>query len=384
MTDFTKLLTEMIGSRVCGRGIEKVAVTREDMFGLYNLAKAHDLAHLLYDALCAAGAEPEGELAEQLKKQKYTAIYRHELLRVSFEAARAALEAAEIDFLPLKGTVLRGYYPEAWMRTSCDIDLLVREGDVQGAIDALGGIGFEVMGRTTHDVGLRTKNGTRIELHYTLVEDDRANACSETLKAVWDHSSLADGSGHMYKMTDSMFYFYHVAHMAKHIEEGGCGIRPFLDMWILNHRTTGNENGRRSLLEQGNLLRLAEVCRELSEVWFDDGEHTDTTLRLQSYIITGGVYGSTENKVAVNYTKKGGKVSYMLSRIFVPYEKLKLVYPALENKPLLTPIYQIKRWARIIRRSGLKRLRNEMRATSHQSDDRTRGVKEFLSEIGID
>ncbi|MBO4954226.1 MAG: nucleotidyltransferase family protein, partial [Clostridia bacterium] len=32
-----------------------------------------------------------------------------------------------IDFMPLKGAVIRQYYPEPWMRTSCDIDIHVKK-----------------------------------------------------------------------------------------------------------------------------------------------------------------------------------------------------------------------------------------------------------------
>ena len=35
------------------------------------------------------------------------------------------IKKVQIPFLPLKGSVIRQYYPEPWMRTSCDIDILV-------------------------------------------------------------------------------------------------------------------------------------------------------------------------------------------------------------------------------------------------------------------
>lgn len=48
-----------------------------------------------------------------------------------------ALESVEISFLPLKGSVLRQYYPEPWMRTSCDIDILVHENDLEKTTEYL-------------------------------------------------------------------------------------------------------------------------------------------------------------------------------------------------------------------------------------------------------
>ena len=54
-------------------------------------------------------------------------------------------------------------------------------------------------------------------------------------------------------MTDEMFYFYHIAHMAKHFEEGGCGIRPFIDLWTLDNIKDVDHDKRDELLSRGNL-----------------------------------------------------------------------------------------------------------------------------------
>ena len=50
--------------------------------------------------------------------------------KAEYENLCSAFEKAQIPFLPLKGSVIRKYYPEAWMRTSCDIDILVHDEDV--------------------------------------------------------------------------------------------------------------------------------------------------------------------------------------------------------------------------------------------------------------
>ena len=48
---------------------------------------------------------------------------------------KEALEKAEIPFLPLKGSVIRKYYPEPWMRTSCDIDLLIHKEEADNVVN---------------------------------------------------------------------------------------------------------------------------------------------------------------------------------------------------------------------------------------------------------
>ena len=46
------------------------------------------------------------------------AIYRYEKINYELNRLRSALNEAQIPFIPLKGSVLRQYYPEPWMRTS--------------------------------------------------------------------------------------------------------------------------------------------------------------------------------------------------------------------------------------------------------------------------
>ena len=128
-------------------------------------------------------------------------------------------------------------------------------------------------------------------------------------------------------MTDEMFYFYHIAHMAKHFEEGGCGIRPFIDLWTLDNIKDVDHDKRDELLSQGNLLKFAEVARMLSRVWFENNEHTEITKKMERYILRGGIYGTNENRIAVQQQKRGGRLKYALSKIFIPYDNIKFHYP---------------------------------------------------------
>ena len=97
-----------------------------------------------------------------------------------------------------------------------------------------------------------------------------------------------------------MFYFYYIAHMAKHfVETGGCGIRPFLDIWVLNHRIDFDREKRDKLLSDGGLDVFAKQAELLSEVWFGNAEHTEITRQMETYILRGGVYGANTNRIAV-------------------------------------------------------------------------------------
>ena len=46
-------------------------------------------------------------------------------------------------------------------------------------------------------------------------------------------------------------------------------------------------------------------------VYFEGEKHTDFTLKMQDFIISGGAYGNFENKIIAQQQKKGGKLNYI-------------------------------------------------------------------------
>lgn len=400
MENLIRAMMDLIASEVCGKTIDKsqYELTDEDLAKLYKLSKSHDLAHLVGDALnkcggfekIAAGADDAGRAAvmkvrEKFDNQIFTAVYRYEKINYELGNLRSVLNGAGIDFIPLKGSVIRKYYPEPWMRTSCDIDILVHESEVDQIADLLvSELKYKKEEKSPHDISLYSGGGVHLELHYNLIEDGCIGDMESVLRSVWDRASAVDGTSE-FTLSDEMFYYYHIAHMAKHfVSTGGCGIRPFVDIWVLNHRISFDRERRSALLSDGGLRTFAEEAEALSEAWFGDGEHTDVTQQMQNYVLCGGVYGTTENRVAVQQVKRGGKFRYAFSRIWLPYDTLKFHYPSLDGKRALLPFYEMRRWCKLIFCGGAKRGMNELRLNSEVSDTEMEKTKEMLERLGID
>lgn len=356
--------------------------TREKLPELMRIAKKHDVAHLLVLALKNNSLMPSD--ASETEKIMLRAVYRYERLNYEYVQLCQALETAEIDFIPLKGSVLRKYYPQAWMRTSCDVDILVRREDLDRAVKCLvQNLQYVEKEHASHDVSLYTPMNNHIELHFDLVEEGHANNAIEILCGVFDNVLPHEDKKHWYDMPDEFFYFYHIAHMAKHFEIGGCGIRPFIDLWILDRLEDAHHGKRDELLEAGGLLKFANAARKLSRVWFD-GEDADTiSLKMEAFILSGGVYGTYDNRIAVQQQKKGGKLGYIMSRIFMPYSMLKRYYPILEKHRWLAPIMQIRRWFRLFRPDVARRSKNEIAANANVDASRAEEMNVFLDNIGL-
>lgn len=360
---------------------ERALFSPETLKEMAKIAAKHDLQHLFAQGLKKSGLV---ESDPALDRMVLKAAFRQEQLDYARKETCKTLEKARIPFLPLKGSVLQTYYPEAWMRTSCDVDILVCNSDLSAAIAQLvQTLGYEEKERGTHDVLLRTATGQSVELHFDLVEEGRANQANRVLAAVWENVSLQEGQNYWYEMSDAFFYFYHIAHMAKHFESGGCGIRPFIDLLLLDALPAANEQERAALLKDGGLLRFAESARRLARVWFAQEEPDELSLRMQEYVLRGGVYGTSDNKVAIQQQKKGGRTGYFLSRVFVPYDKLKRYYPVLEKHRWLTPLMQVRRWFMLFDPSVAQMAKREIELNSSMEKTKADLMLAFLSDIGL-
>lgn len=381
-----KLFFALLRSAIGGGDLteaERALYVPERLGRMVQVAKQHDVLHLLAQGLKQNGL-PGGEVGQRLENEIFKAVWRYEQMRHELEGLCSALEKAQIPFLPLKGAVIRDLYPEPWMRTSCDIDVLVHREDLEKAVSCLvQDHRYVERERATHDVSLFTQTGVHVELHFDLVEEGRANNAIEILRSVWENVTLHENSGYRYEMTDAYFYFYHVAHMAKHFENGGCGIRPLIDLWILDRGKDMDQTARDGLLSRGGLLTFANASRALSEAWFGGKAPDERSLQMQAFLVHGGVYGSTDNRVALGQTKKGGRMGYVLSRMFIPYARLKRYYPVLEKHRWLMPVMQVRRWFMLLKPDVRNMAKREMAVNGRLAKTRADEMNAFLGDVGL-
>lgn len=397
MNGVTQTMFNCIKYEICGQQ-EKIVlpeVSARFLAAMYQLSKAHDVAHLVGDALNKSGVfenlpadidENEraaiAKVKEKFDEQIFTAVYRYENINYELEQICKTLEEAKIPFILLKGSVIRKYYPEPWMRTSCDIDVLVHESDIEKAMSFLvknSGAACETKG--SHDVGLFL-NSVHLELHFSLIESDVVSKADIPLQLVWNYVQPINGTSR-YAMNDEMFYYYHIAHMAKHFIHGGCGVRPFADLWLYNRVNTGNTNKRNKLLSDGELLKFSEEAENLAAAWFGNKEYNEITQEMEDYILQGGVYGTLKQNLAMSQNKKGGKFRHLMSRIFLSYKDMAVYYPSLKKCPILFPFYQVRRWCRILFCGGRKAAMNEIKVNQNITTEEQERAKKLLEELNL-
>ena len=199
-------------------------LTDEQCKEVFELARKHDVVPLIGAVLETVGGTGREKYAPFFAEGK-KALFRFVKQEHEQKRIYAQLEAAEIEYIPMKGSVLRALYPEPWHRTSCDLDILVREAELERAVSVLETeLHYEMMGKSEHDVSIRTPGGVHLELHYDVHEPH------VSVEDLWNASEPVHPGEMQRRFSAEMFVLHHIAHMAKHFKYGGCGFRPFVDL----------------------------------------------------------------------------------------------------------------------------------------------------------
>ncbi len=357
---------------------ERWEISPRQVCALMELGARHDLAHLTAAAIQKAApslsADTEGAI--------YIAVYRDGQREYALRELGDILSRAGIDFIPLKGAVIRELYPESWMRTSCDIDILVKEEDALSAVAALEQGGFvRTADTSTYDYGLTSPTGVHIEVHYTLSQDGAVKSADAVLSRVWDSASAAEG--HRCEMSGEMMMVYHLAHMAKHLLRGGCGVRPFVDLWLMENKLSLDSVRLEDMLSLSGLKKLHKNALALGRVWLEKAEHTGVTRALEEYVLCGGVYGTEANAAKTQAAEGVSRLGYFWRLMFLPRENLQVIYPALKKHPKMAPLYQVRRWLRVLRRDKRHKLRSLTQARNSVTSQQTQTTARLMGALGL-
>ncbi len=355
-------------------------LTKEALDPLYRLAKKHDLSHVISETLYQNRIEVEEGLRQRLQQQHYASVCRSEQMKYAQAQIYAACEQAGIDYVPLKGAILRNFYPVDSMRTSCDIDILIHEEDLDRAVKQLEKSGFRCGERHYHDVSLFAPNGYHLELHFNIQENHKN--LDAILKKVWQYVKPTEKK-HQYAFTDEFFVFHMFAHMAYHFIRGGCGIRSLMDLWIMNHNMSLSYTQAETLLKKAGIYRFAQEMSRITEQCFTEGQTDGFSDTVLEYVLSGGVYGSAKNQMAVKKTKANNTFGYALGRLFLPLDSMKSLYPVLKKAPILLPFCWIGRWYRMLFGGKLSSAVTELSHTKSIPESQMQEIKVIFSRLDL-
>ncbi|MBO5945457.1 MAG: nucleotidyltransferase family protein [Clostridia bacterium] len=364
-----------------GRALVCELLARGGADELFALAARHDVAAVVTSALVRGGfiTHKSEEYLSRVDAEEL-AYLRAKRMDHALSDITRVLSSAKIRHTPLKGAVMRPLYPSPIMRMSADVDVLVSEGELDSAVEVLSKtLGYKAEGgRGFHDISLYSPEGIHLELHYNLKENEPT--LDGVLLSAEDY--ILSDDGYTASLSPEFFVFHLFAHLTYHFMNGGCGIKPFVDLYIYRKKNNVDEDILSTLIERAGLSVFYKNVCDLISVWLLGREHTEISRSMEAHVIHNS-YGEGVSRGIVRRRGKEGKCRYILRRIFMPYSQLKIRYPIVGKCPILLPVFEVVRWvSTLFGRGGAAR--RELRDTLSVSDTQARAMLDFLASVGLE
>ena len=362
ISEYLKLISLYLNKKEA----KDLIIDKEKLSFFYKISKYHSLKAFFYQVLVGTKANVnEAQLARL--EQDYLLNVRKTL---SFEEERKALFAylneQGIDYLPLKGIIIKDYYFDQFSREFADNDILFDEkkDKLVKAFFVKRDYEIEAFRKSNHDV-YQKKPFFNFEMHRALFGETGDNAKNiKYFNGYLNKAPVKENKEHY--LSDEDFYIYFTAHSYKHYHHSGCGIRTLIDYYFYLKKTNLDFDYINKELEKLDLVDFSNLIRSLSIKLFDNEPLSEEEEEVLLYIASSGTYGTLEHSVAKGVKAKG-KFGYMMSRVFPPYLFYKYAYPWAYKCPILIPFAWLGRFFRIIF-TNPKKAKNELKTIQNYKD----------------
>lgn len=313
-------------------------------------------------------------------------------------AARAELLFDElacrgIDYVLMKGYILKDYYPVPELRTYGDIDLVIRREDRERTHALMQDLGYRVK-TDWEPVYSYVGPMEHYELHTELLETDISEAvdCRDYFRDLWQH--VAPDGDHRYRFTPEFHFLYLLAHLAKHVTGSGAGARMYLDLAACI-RHFGEEldwSWVRVELEKTRLADFANTALTFVETYFGvksplplTAVDTDVLEELARITADGGIFGRVGLDSGVNTLKdqaeNATRLQTVFRRLFPAAKTIETRYTYLQGNPWLLPVAWIHRLFRT--RETWSEHTQEAKSILHADLKEVRSARQLQDSIGL-
>ena len=340
-----KYLIYLIKCAVTGTSAELPKTTLNWEY-LASYAEEQQFEHILYPMLKDIPDLAIGEKTWHHLHQRYgRTVYRDSIQDMELDEICTVFSNNKIRHIPLKGSIVKRYYPLPDIRRSGDFDILIHNDDRKTAGLLLKQLGYEQESKNQVMDDSFWRNKTHLELHVMLIPPTTESHVF--FDRVWTYS--VQENDYTYKMQTEFLYAYLLAHLHRHLMSGGGGIKLITDFFVLENKLDINREILINYLQQAKLTNLYNCVLKLAEKWFKDEKCTDSyTLLIEKLILGGNAYGDYETSMKMKFSRddsneKSNKAAKLIKFAFPSAEYLKIRYPVLEKHPELLPVMWVRR-----------------------------------------
>ena len=309
----------------------------EGLDALFAVCQEHILTACTAYALESAGVQDAA-----FTQAKNKAIRKNILLDAERKNVLEHLAQAKIWYMPLKGSVLKDWYPKLGMRQMADNDILFDSNYRREVKDVMEACGFtcEHYGYS-HNDDYRKPPVSNFEMHPVLFEigttaEPLYQYYKEKIPSVLQQD---DTEPYLRRFRNEDFYVYLAAHEYMHFKRGGTGVRSLLDTYIFMRRC-GDAMDWDYIQGELKTLGIADFemqNRKLAMKVYQGEMLDDADKALLDYYIFSGVYGTIGNTVKNRVDVAGSKGKYIFRRIFPDMKMIRTYYPFFYRHKLLIP-----------------------------------------------
>ncbi|MCH5180756.1 MAG: nucleotidyltransferase family protein [Erysipelotrichales bacterium] len=339
----------------------------DDISDICKVFKDHSLLNQLYNVYHL----------EYLKKYYLSGILVSQYQDSIIEEIKHIFNENGIDFIFLKGSFIRQFYPDYFMRLMGDIDVLVRAQDVKRASELLlnykfesekpiQSYNFEKLDEFGHHIEFK-KNNVIVELHHKLFSDKFS--WTSYFDAPWNYAK--NKKNHEYEFDSTFFYLFQIGHLVKHMYSFGAGIRPYIDFYYMLKEYPVNMDELMPVAKDLKLDKFFNSVLNVVDYMFDFAPYEYTKMnyldKYIAHIIESGVHGHSSNNSNNVYAnimarEKKSKFKFYLQLLFPNRKIMKVYYPYLEKHPILFPIARVQRvfTCVFVKRKKIKKVENSI------------------------
>lgn len=363
---------------------------------IYRLSDIHNMCAIAANEvlLLEKDKRPEKNILSLFKQQLGLTIINSKEKDELISLVRNIFNECKIDFIFLKGAVIKDLYPVSEFRTSGDIDIFVKSNDFEKAKDLFKSKPdrFSVCHNTTRVCNINYGD-IQIELH---TADDADNSYFS------DIFEIAEGCDNSfeYKLSNENHLLYVLCHIAKHFNQFGAGVRMFADIDVLlRHIDDFDYDTFIDKCKKAGIEVFAKYafsfCRYRfdtpikAEIDFDCG--SEVTELFENTVIDGGSFGYASRTHAEHYLKKNvnknGKITFIskikafISMVFPSAQHLKMGYSYAMKHPVLLPIAWANRIIDAIKNKNIHSIKTAKKIFANSDD--TEQYALLLKELDI-
>lgn len=353
---------------------------------LFALSKIHHITPLVFDGIYKAKGNFDG--IEQYRNYTFQLIGRDQNQLYYLKKLESLFSDNGIDYMLLKGSSIKKYYPSSEFRIMGDIDVLIKESQYKNIKPLLTQIGFTERVDSDHELIWTNNSRVIIELHKRLIPSYNDDYYSYYINP-WEKAVYQ--SNHSFSMSKEDEYIYIFTHLTKHYRDGGIGLRHLIDIWFfaLKHSLL-NKTYINKELEKLGLLTFHNNIIDTLDVWFNGKEETELTNYITKRIIESGAFGLKEWHNLANAARAtartdsatSAKTKTLFRLIFLPLDEMKKKYPVLEKLPVLLPLMWVIRWINAIfnKRKTITEETNKLNYMDNQLVD---NYNKELEKVGL-